>query len=90
MRRLVVCAFLVGLMGLMAVSCTKANARRDKQGWKDNQIVRADSTSPMVRELAHFIDSICPTLNGTLIIARHDTILVERACGYLQLFHHVQ
>ncbi len=89
MRRLVVLAVLVslmGLMGLMAMGCTKANAGRDKHGWGDNPIVHADSTSPMVRELAHFIDSSCNRLNGTLIIARHDTILLERACGYLQLF----
>ncbi|MBR4918471.1 MAG: beta-lactamase family protein [Bacteroidales bacterium] len=89
MRRLVSWLFLavlVSLMGLMAMGCTKANAVRDKQCRRDNPIVRADSTSPFVRELAHYIDSTCNRLNGTLIIARHDTILLERACGYLQLF----
>lgn len=70
----------------IAANCTKANAFRNKQNRLDEVPVRADSSSRFCQELGHFIDSICPTLNGTVIVARHDTILVQRAMGYLQLF----
>ena len=86
MRRLIVCAYIAVFIGLIAANCTKANAFRSRHGRLDNLTVPVDSTSSFARELGHFIDSICPTLNGTMIIARHDTILVQRAAGYLQLF----
>ncbi|MBO7647172.1 MAG: beta-lactamase family protein [Bacteroidales bacterium] len=36
--------------------------------------------------LVRFVDAMGANMNGTLIIARNDTILLERAYGYLQLY----
>jgi len=83
MKRLLVFVYIAFFLSLLTVNCSKANAFRNRL---DNVPVQADTTLPFVRELGHFIDSTCDRLNGTLIIARHDTILVQRAKGYLQLF----
>ncbi|MCR4965699.1 MAG: beta-lactamase family protein [Bacteroidales bacterium] len=39
-----------------------------------------------VDSLIRFADAMGETMNGTLIIARNDTVLLERAYGYLQLY----
>lgn len=39
-----------------------------------------------IEELEQFAQMMGTRLNGTMIIARHDTILVEHAFGHLQLF----
>ena len=84
-RILVLLLVAVAVVGITA-NCNKVNALRNKHNRFDGVPVEVDTISKFSQELGHFIDSICPTLNGTLIIARHDTILVERAMGYLQLF----
>lgn len=84
-RILVLLLVAVAVVGITA-NCNKVNALRNKHNRFDSVPVEVDTISKFSQELGHFIDSICPTLNGTLIIARHDTILVERAMGYLQLF----
>lgn len=86
MKRLLVCAYIAVFIGLLTANCSKANAFRNRHNHLENTTVYADSTTRLVRELGHFVDSICDRLNGTMIIARHDTILVQRANGYLQLF----
>ncbi|MBO4489120.1 MAG: beta-lactamase family protein [Bacteroidales bacterium] len=39
-----------------------------------------------IDSLIRFVDAMGERLNGTLIIARNDTIILERAYGYLQLY----
>ena len=63
--------------------------------FKDVELVHvlpADSlsTSDPLRDkmdtLEKFADMVGARLNGTFIIARHDTVWLERACGYRELF----
>ncbi len=88
MKRLPVLAFITVCMILFMANCNKAKAFRseEKKTVGNNISVERDTTAPLAQQLALFIDSICNRLNGTMIIARHDTILVQRASGYLQLF----
>ncbi len=41
---------------------------------------------PLVDSLTLYADLLGKNLNGVVLIARHDTILVEKAYGYLELF----
>ena len=39
-----------------------------------------------IDSLVRFVDAMGENLNGTLVIARNDTIILERSYGYLQLY----
>lgn len=44
------------------------------------------NSDPYLDTLLRFADTLGTRLNGTVLIARHDTILVEKSYGYLQLY----
>ena len=72
-------------VGWLSVNCSNTPPKKE---YRFQQItLYNDSVSPLAQQLLSFADELQHRLNGTLIIARHDTILVERAYGYLQLFN---
>ena len=48
--------------------------------------VPSNSGDPFIDTLIKFADHLGERLNGTILIARHDTVLVEKSYGYLQLY----
>lgn len=74
---------VVCLLALLNVQC--ANARAGRNEAARVALVR-DSVSNLSKALDEFADQMGTRLNGAMIIARNDTILAERAFGYLQLF----
>ena len=49
-------------------------------------IGNANDRDVLIDSLTLFADELGKRLNGTILIARHDTILVEKAYGYLHLY----
>ena len=49
-------------------------------------IGNANDRDVLIDSLSLFADELGKRLNGTILIARHDTILVEKAYGYLHLY----
>lgn len=70
------------LTAFMAANCSGANA---DYSYTEVTVCR-DSTSALARTLEQFADNMGGSLNGTMIIAMHDTVLVERAYGFRQLY----
>lgn len=48
--------------------------------------VSSDTHDPLIDSLIAYADRLGERMNGTVLIARHDTILVEKSYGYLELF----
>lgn len=53
---------------------------------KELHHTKRSSSDPLMDTLLRFADTLGQRMNGTLIIAKNDTILVEKAYGYLQLY----
>lgn len=70
------------LTAFLTANCSGANA---DYGYAEVKVCR-DTTSALARTLGQFADNMGNSLNGTMIIAMHDTILVERAYGFKQLY----
>ncbi len=74
---------VVCLLALLNVQCANARSGRNEAA---RVVLVKDSVSNLSKALEEFADQMGNRLNGTMIIARNDTVLVERAFGYLQLF----
>ncbi len=70
------------LTAFLSTTCSGANA---DYGFAEVKVCR-DTTSALARTLEQFADNMGQSLNGTMIVAMHDTILVERAYGFRQLY----
>ena len=95
MKKIIVFCCLATAVFFSVTQCSHAKASDKEKHVRDTTKkqsvelyadLKIDTTCALAQALGHWIDSACQKLNGTVIIARHDTILVERACGYLQLF----
>ncbi len=95
MKKIIVFCCLAAAVFFSVTQCSHAKASDKEKHVRDTTKkqsvelyadLKIDTTCALAQALGHWIDSACQKLNGTVIIARHDTILVERACGYLQLF----
>lgn len=48
--------------------------------------ISADIHDPLIDSLIAYADRLGQRMNGTVLVARHDTIFVEKSYGYLELF----
>ncbi len=71
---------------LLAVSLTANCSRANTDHSYAEVKVNRDTTSALARALEQFADNMGNSLNGTMIVAMHDTVLVERAYGFRQLY----
>ncbi len=53
---------------------------------RDLHYVSSSTGDPLIDSLMVYADRLGENLNGVVLIARHDTVLVEKAYGYLELF----
>lgn len=54
--------------------------------FQNRELYRASADDPLIDSLTAYADRLGERLNGVVLVARHDTILVEKAYGYLELY----
>lgn len=54
--------------------------------FQNRELYRVPVDDPLIDSLAAYADRLGERLNGVVLVARHDTILLEKAYGYLELF----